>query len=274
MKAVLRVGMITLGLLAAPSASAIDRDACAIPYEQAQLLRKQRIFSAAQEQLEICQAKCPAVLAADCSQWAAELRALTPTVVFQVHDPAGRRVDAFRASVNGTSLRDANGVAPVPVDPGGHLFRIEAPGFAGADVHATLNEGEHRRVVDVTLVPVTPQAEAPAVTGAESAPSRALAYVFVGVGAVGLTAGGALAIAGLVDKANLQGSCAPNCSPASVDTLRTMWTVGGVAAAAGAVSAGVGAVLWVRAGRRAETDRAVRWAPVIGVGTVGVVGAF
>jgi hypothetical protein len=222
------------------------------------------------------------VLAADCSQWAAELKALTPTVVFQVHDPGGRRIDAFRATVNGTSLGEALGDTPVPVDPGDHLFRLEATGFAAAEVHATLNEGEHGRVVSMTLVPLVPAASVagspPSGADGDGAPSHTVAYVFLGVGAVALATGGGLGIAGLVDKSNLQSSCAPKCNPDSVDTIRTLWTVGAVTAAAGAVSAGVGAVLWVRSARRTQTGLRTEttrwWAPVVGMGTLGVVGAF
>jgi hypothetical protein len=264
--------MTSAAVLAASPAFAIDRDACAIPYEQAQVLRKQRIFSAAREQLEICRTKCPPVLSADCSQWEAELKALTPTVVFRVHDPAGRRLESFRATDNGTIIGGATGDAQVAVDPGDHAFRFEAPGYAAGEIRVSLNEGEHGRGVDVTLVAVAPPPGSPGID-TDTAPSRGLAYVLVGIGALGLASGGALALAGFVDKANLQNSCAPACHPDSVDTIRTLWTVGAVSAATGAAAAGVGITLWVRSGRHADAAHAW-WAPVVGPRAVGIVGAF
>ena len=87
----------SLTLLVAPAPSlawAIDRDTCAVPYEEAQVLREQGVFTAAREQLEVCRAQCPAVLSADCTQWAAEPTALLPTVVFRVHDGSGKRFPA------------------------------------------------------------------------------------------------------------------------------------------------------------------------------------
>jgi hypothetical protein len=269
----IRAALVVFGLLAPSTALAIDRDACAVPYQEAQVLRKKRLFSAAMEQLDLCRARCPAVLAADCTQWSAELRALTPTIVFHVHDPAGRVVDAFHVSMNGTLLCNSPGEEPVPVDPGEHVFRFEAQGFAASDAHATLNEGEHRRVVDVTVVPLAAGAprSPPSVVVEPQAPSGAAAYVFGGVGVLGLAAGGALTIAGFVEKANLETACSPLCPPGSVDTIRTTWLAGGISAAAGAASIAVGAVLWFRP--RAPAAK-VAWTPIVGVGTLGVVGRF
>ncbi len=279
MKGSVSSALVAIGLVTfLPSrAFAVDRDACAVPYEQAQLLRKRSLFLAAEEQLQACVAQCPTVLAADCSKWSAELKALTPTVVARVRDAEGRAIESFRVSVNGVLLGDAGGDAALPVDPGDHLFRFEAPGFAVAEVRATLNEGEHRRVVEVTLVPLVARGPAPrrSTDGDEraSAPqSHALAYTLVAIGAAGLATGGGLSIAGFVDRSNLRSTCAPGCSASSVDAIQSMWIAGGIAAGVGVVSLAVGTGLWVRPSRRPAT--ALRWAPVVGVSSVGVRGEF
>ncbi len=278
MKVLASAALVALALLAARPARAVDRDACAVPYEQAQVLRKQLIFTAAQEQLDACKASCPAVLAADCSLWAAEIKALTPTVVFRVHDAAGRGVDAFRAAVDGTALGVTSADVPAPVNPGEHVFRIEATGFAASEVHAKLSEGEHARVVDVTLTSSVPKAAEPGpasnIAQAPRARSHALAYTLVGIGAAGLAAGGVLSVVGLAERANLRDTCAPGCAPSSVTAIQTMWWVGGVSAAVGAASATVGAVLWLKPARAPDALPTAWFAPFVGLGTVGVHGAF
>jgi hypothetical protein len=272
-------------LLATAPALAIDRDSCAIPYQEAQVLRKKRIFLAAQEQLELCKAQCPAVLAADCSQWAAELKALTPTVFFHVHDAGGHVVPTFHVAVDGTVLNvagqadsSAAGDAPVPVDPGAHVFRVDAPGFTPTEVRATLNEGEHGRAVDVSMVPLARTAPEPVVPPSSvaepHAPSRALALTFGVAGVVGLVTGGALSIAGFVERANLRATCAPNCQESRVLAIQTTWWVGAASGAVGAASLAVGVLLWPRGSGAANATQAGWWAPVIGIGRVGVEGGF
>jgi hypothetical protein len=263
--------VIVVALLSSETASAIDRDACAVPYEQAQVLRKQRIYLAAAEQLAACRAQCPAVLAADCAQWTAELQALTPTVRLQVHDAAGHEVGAFRAAVDGTQLTDAPGTWVASVDPGSHVFRVEAPGFLPSEVNATLREGEHGRVVDVTLTPAPRSVTVQGV--ASSLPSRAPGYVFGGVGLAGLATGGVLAAIGFADRQSLRDTCAPRCDPASVTKIQTLWDAGGVAAAVGAASLGVGVILFLRARPQGDTT-GFMWTTTLGIGTVRVTARF
>jgi len=282
MRCVVGVALVGLAMLLPTPARAIDRDACAVPYEQAQLLRKQRIFLAAQEQLDACRAQCPAVLAADCTQWAAELKALTPTVRLQVHNADGHPIDGFRTMIDGTVLSDARGDSPAAVDPGEHLFRVEASGFKASEVRATLNEGEHGRVIDVTVIPIMPSVPVvlpgvavvpPSAPRSDDVvpPSRTASHVLGGIGVAGLGAGGVLALAGFIDKAELRGSCAPHCSRASVSTVETMWVAGGISAGVGAASLAVAGLLWSRAKPR---KTGVTWVPVVGLGSLELAGQF
>jgi hypothetical protein len=166
---------------------------------------------------------------------------------------------------------------PVAVDPGEHVFRFEGPGFATSEVRATMGEGEHGRVVDVGMTPLAPPGVLPAAPSPvePSKPaSRTAAYVLASIGLAGLATGGALSIAGQVEKANLESDCNGRCSTGSVDEIRTVWWAGGIAAGVGAASLAVGAVLWFYPTRRVDTPRASSWAPFVGLGRLGVIGEF
>jgi hypothetical protein len=266
------LGVALLVAFAPAEAAAIDRDACAVPYEEAQVLRKKRLYSEAMEQLEVCRTRCPTVLAADCTQWQAELKTLTPTVVFQVHDAAGAPVGPFRVFVDGTLLTESPAEGPIAVDPGDHVFRFELPSFGSVETRATLNDGEHRRIVDATARAETVTTPVAVPTVAPAHPGRTLPYALIGAGTAALALGGVLGLVGQLDKSHLESQCAPNCSETSLDTIRIEWVASGALAALGVASVVTGIVLWPSAKTPSATS--AWWQPVMGPGTFGIRGAF
>ena len=119
-----------------------------------------------------------------------------------------------------------------PTDPGTHTVVAEAPGHEPASAEVTLPEGG-RDSVSLTLTPLPEQAAPPAPpeqVSQEAAPSAAaaptdagpqasdktLAYVLLGVGGVGILAGGITGFLAMSKKSDLDKKCdTPSTCPSS-----------------------------------------------------------
>ncbi len=224
-----------------------ERARCAASYESAQVLRRDEHLEAARTQLLICQSTCPQRLAGDCTSWLRDVESLTPTVRLVARDTGGQKIADALTTVDGR-LVDARERA-VAVEPGAHIFRFERRGTDAAEVRIELHAGERERVIAVVLSPSARPLQR------ESAPPapRTASYVLGGVGVAGLVTAGILAIKGDVDRSSLRASCAPECDPARVDAVRTLWWTSAGVGAAGAIALGLAVVLWPRAHASALT---------------------
>jgi hypothetical protein len=142
-----RVGLalpLTATLLFAPSLRAsepIDKVACARSYEQGQRLRRSHELRAAREELLSCaRVECPAALRRECTQWAGEVEAATPTIVVGARNADGRPVTDLRIRIDGEPIGEQAGQAPIALDPGSHVVRFEASGAPAIEERVTLRE--------------------------------------------------------------------------------------------------------------------------------------
>ena len=210
-----------------------------------------------------------------------------PNLIIFVKGPASARVTLDGAPVSNALL----GVGR-PVDPGRHLVRAEADGFA--PVEATVNVAE-QKTEPVTLTldhrvagpppPPTPGV-APPPGGAPPPPPpppssgplrKTLGFVGIGVGGAGLVLGAITGGLALSKSTTLSGACTdkqcPSAQQSNVDSYHTLATLSTVGFVAGGVLAAAGVVLVVTAPRPVQGREA--WvAPVVGPGYAGLQGRF
>lgn len=238
----------------ARSAETQASDTCMSAAESAQKLRLQGKLLESKRQLAACAADtCPAFVRSDCTKWEAQVADALPSLVFRAVDAQGHDVRDVEVRVDGSVVATSLDGRPVAVDPGPHAVRFARAGLWVAR-SLVVGEGEHDRLVSVVLAAAAAPAAGPSgppdTTGAAAGAHHAMPLLPIAVGAAGLAAiGGAAAfwIAGLDQRSQLAGSCAPQhaCSDAQVDSSRTKLVVGDVLGAAGLVALGAASWLWL-----------------------------
>lgn len=236
---------------------------CISANEDSLTLRKEGKLVEARRALAACAAPvCPEAIQRACRGRMADFNDAVPTVVFEVKDARGRGMVDVKVSVDGQPMV-AMSLTAVPLDPGAHVFRFEAPGQAAVENTVVLHEGQKDQPVTV-LFRINPDpASAPGAESATFQPTagtkqpgsaqRAAAWVVGGVGLATMAAGG---IVGLVAKSSYDsaGGCntANVCTQPGFDTRTSAWRIGNVATgvfAAGAVVTAAGAIIWLSAPR-------------------------
>jgi hypothetical protein len=240
--------IVLLALLLARPAFADDKTVCAEAYEGTQEHHKAGKLTLARAQADTCVAACPEALASDCRSWREQIVRDLPSVVLEAK-PAG----GVRVTLVGQNRDLALDGTPIELDPGEYRFRFERGGDT-VDKPVTLQIGERRRVVRAVFeVPVatTPKPVAPPPPAPP--PRSDWPYVVGALGLAGLVTGAALGVAGHLEASHLRNTCRPNCDPRDVDSIRTQWLVGGVAAAAGAATLGVAYLMYSASTPSGET---------------------
>jgi len=186
----------------------------------------------------------------------------------------------MRVKVDGNVLQSALLDSEVPSDPGEHSIEASAPGFLRSGARVTLADGEKKTVTltlsrdpnaviaptppvndtstpQPTSAPPAPTAEpAPARVAAPSPlpkrePSRAAAYVSLGIGAAGVATGGVLGLLTLQRHKDLQGRCPDNvCSPndqSDLDSAKRLGNFSTIAFGVGGAGLVLGTVLFFTA---------------------------
>jgi hypothetical protein len=174
------------------------------------------------------------------------------------------------------------------MNPGSHRFHGEAPGHEAADVEFSVGEGE--RVDDAIRLVLKPlsNAESKGVTPEDSGDAdggglwkpetrETIGYVTLGVGALGLAAGGVFTALAIGKRNELEDGCIGTaCPPSQADTLDSYHQHANLATVsfiAGGVLAGTGIILLVTEIGDIETESAsIR--PYLGLGSVGAIGTF
>ncbi|MEZ4234199.1 MAG: hypothetical protein R3B89_33805 [Polyangiaceae bacterium] len=172
------------------------------------------------------------------AQRAAALEPRLPKLTIQVSEalPQGSRVTR-----DGVELTRASFGAPLPVDPGEVVVRVEAPGHEPNEFRVTIGEGEQK---DLQIGAGAAAASAGFST-ADSPPT--LGYVLGGVGILGLVVGGVTGFMTLSKKSTADDHC-PNqrCDSEGYDAVESGRTLGAISATgiiAGTVFLAAGAYL-------------------------------
>jgi hypothetical protein len=188
-----------------------------------------------------------------------------------------------------------------PVDPGSHVVKANARGYAPAEAKFSVADAGNAETVltleksaEAVAANGTPPATGGATTGTPPSGNSAasgtdtgegggggsslkmIGVAAAGVGAAGLVFGaitGALALGkhGDLAKVCTNGTCDPN-QKSNLDSYHSMATLSTVGFVVGGVGLAAGAVLFLAAPKPAEKSAWI--APVVGLGSVGAVGEF
>ncbi|HEY8090791.1 MAG TPA: hypothetical protein VIF09_23175 [Polyangiaceae bacterium] len=227
---------------------------CASAYEAVQISRQQGKLLSARDLASTCmRASCPEVARQDCVRWSDELAHEIPSVVVVARDPTDSDVAGWRLLVDGVRHAEIDAGRALELDPGAHVVRAEGPGGQTVEQSFTLYQGERDRLLRVAVRSPEPRREVspspalvfgPQPPGARP-PRRSLVPPFV-VGAVSLAAFGASVFLGLTGRqelSTLRTTCAPGCTDAQVNPVRTRLAASDVLLGVGIVGAAVAVTL-------------------------------
>jgi hypothetical protein len=235
--------LVVSAMLSSSSSSLAHADpkqACLDAHVAAQKLRQSSKLRAAREQLEACRAPaCPDLAREDCTRWLGEVDRELGSIVVTVSRAAGGRVDGATLTLDGAAL--AATLAPVPLEPGTHVVRADAPGARPVETTFVLQPGEKELRVSLVLPfdDATP--------GPVARPVPTATWVF---GAVGLVAAGsftAFALSGRAGQDELE-RCKPRCDAGDVDATRTKYLVANVSLGVSVVALAAGAYFFFTRG--------------------------
>ena len=156
-------------------------------------------------------------------------------------------VPGMTVARDGTTLAPAAWGTALPVDPGEHAIRAEAPGFAPWATAVSASEPAQVATVDVPELhplPVATEATNPVIPGkdaGESSPrfGRTLPWVLVGGGAAIGLGGGVL----MLVESGRASDARNNHDQTAYEATKTPWTIGLVGVIVGAIGAAVGGTL-------------------------------
>lgn len=290
-----------VALTSSPAHAESTKVQCIQANTNAQSMRREGKLAAARAELRACSdAKCPALVSADCAKRLDELENAQPTVIFDVFDTSGHEVNGVSITIDGLRLVDKLEGTSLPVDLGEHAVTFTAEGRPAVTQKLTFREGEKARHVRVTLdsAPGTaaappPPAAAPeqATTSNEQAPSsepaagrtsggtqRTVGYIVGGVGLAGLAVGGIFGYLTINAKDRQVENCSnptdcPDYSGASDahhegNTYGTISTVAFIAGGAATVT-GIVLLLTAKPGNRGVAAARLTLAPAIGPSAAG-----
>jgi hypothetical protein len=288
------VVLATLLAFAPTKARADEKQRCIAASEQGQELRDSGNYTRAREQFASCaRASCPAIVRRDCAHWQADLEDSWPSLVVSAKDGSGNDLVDVRVLLDGAPLLAKLSGQATRIDPGEHVLRCEAQGYTPVEEHIVVRAGEKNRMVQVQLGPAQGAAPAAGATDRTAAPGardageesraagtrRTSAIVF---GAIALTAFASEAyfgLTGLSDRSALMSSsCAQTatCSPSSVDSIRTKFTVADISLGVGLASAALATYLYLTssAGEPAARSARVDLTPLQGGASATIAGRF
>lgn len=285
-------------LAAGPAKADVTKAQCIDANTKGQELRRDGKLSGAGQQFRTCAAaSCPPLLRDDCASRLDEIERVQPTIVFDTKDASGRDVSAVRVTVDGTPLADRLTGAPLPVDPGEHVFTFEVAGQAPVSRTLVIKESERDRRERIALGGASGAAAAPAPSsGPPSAspgdPSSRGAHIrkivgegTAGVGAAGLVVGSVFGLMAIMQASQQKTDCASadSCSNrgAALSDHSSATTYGAVSTASfvvGGVLLAAGGILFFTAGRpdQPATTTGLVVAPSVGPGggAMWLTGAF
>jgi hypothetical protein len=257
--------VICLAIGACPTIARADDIAatCLTDYEEGQIAQKAGQFERARARFANCmRAECPRTIQGRCGILAQNIEAAQPSTLVVAQAPDGHDVVGARVSLDGQAAVRIP-VTATRLDPGEHVVRVEADGFAASEQRFILREGEKDRRIEVALHPVgapaTEQGEPPRPeAGPAPGPIPASVWILGGVAAASLVGAAATGAIGWSMRDHLASTCKPTCSSNQIAPVRTLWITAFVALGVGVVTGSAAAFLFVnRHDPPATTGRAI-----------------
>ena len=260
-------------------AQPLDKAVCLARYEGGQELRLAGKLLDARASFRTCaHPSCPKGMTPDCAQWLGELEDEIPTLLVEVLDEEGRRVQGLAVSLDGADIPAANVRSAATgllfdIDPGEHRVAVRLPSGQIVVETLTLQARERGRSVTLRAPPVVPaRSAAPPVASAPPPPvatapkERAriptAVPVLAGVGAVSLLGFGYFGLKGNARYDELRASCGSTCTDADSASVRRDYLAADISLAVSLLSFGIATGLWL--GARADSGIAVQGGPGAG----------
>jgi hypothetical protein len=290
------VATLLMSIAVAANARAAQDDTCAQAYETAQELRADGLLRAARDVLRMCvRQSCQPFIRDDCSKWLNEVETGLPSVVF-VARMAGRELENVSVVCDEELLTEKLEGRAIPLDPGKHGCRFEAPGALPAQIDLFIVEGQKNRMVPVELTaaagssrvsglaPLTPLPARDQDVPAAGRRHKGLTLALTATALAGSAAFVGLGLRGLQQERRLAGTCAPACPRGDVVAVRTQYIVADVGLGVGLAAAAAAAYLFFSGADtvvpRGDTAPSRRAAPLVsavalpGGGAVAVSSVF
>jgi len=218
-----------LTLVPAVANAAPTQQACVQAYEETQTsMRRGRLLSARDTLVTCLDQACAPVLRSDCADWLKQIEARMPSVVVEcIAD--GTPVRDVRLFVDGEARESGIDGRALDLDPGNHVFRIEAANSPPVAVEQVIREGKKLQLVRIelpsrqpkkALVPIAAVPERPASSGEPRRPVPWTVYATAGVGIAAAAGFTFFAISGASSKSDLE-PCKPECSSSEISDVRT-----------------------------------------------------
>jgi hypothetical protein len=266
---------------------------CAAAYENTQLLRRSGHLVAARDAAVTCaRPVCPEFARKDCATWEVEIGREVPSVVVIAREETTDDGSGARVLVDGTVRPEASTGRAFELDPGKHLFRVERPGDRTVEQTIEIFQGERDRIIRFALHPEgaplapatatspptassTPPGPPPAPSSTVVASPSYVPAIVVGGASIALFGASAwLGLTGRSDLSNLRATCAPTCTDAQVDPVRTRLVLSDITLGAGVVGAAISIYLFARPPRESSSGVQVDVAPTTGGAALLVRSAF
>lgn len=134
------------------SSAMADDKACLDAATKGQRFRDTHKLLEARDQLRICAAaSCPTVVQSDCAGWLASVERALPSIVVTARDSTGTSLIDVKVTVDEQPFLARLEGRAVSIDPGPHTFRFEGPGGATLEQVVVAAEGEQNQRVAVVL---------------------------------------------------------------------------------------------------------------------------
>ncbi|MEZ4225626.1 MAG: hypothetical protein R3B13_32035 [Polyangiaceae bacterium] len=226
-----------------------DAKECAGAYEKSQELKGQSKLRAAREQLLVCaQAACPDFIKRDCGKWLGEVDSQLPTVVFSAK-ANGEELSDVRVLIDDEVVAESLDGRSLPMDPGAQTFTFESEAHGSKEVRFVVKEGQKAQSV---VADFGGKSSGGSDTGSggsvstDDADDKTLAYVFTGVGAVGIGAFAFFALTGKSDENGLACADTKTCTDDDIDPIKQKYLFADIGLGVGVVSLGLATYFFLK----------------------------
>ena len=219
---------ILSALFFAQIAFAGPKEECSSAYDQTQALRRDHRLQSAHQAAVVCSRDvCTDFIRSDCTKWMAEIDASQPTVVFEVHDTAGRDISQVRIALDGRPWLDHLDGTAKPIDPGQHTLQYAIAGAQPTNDTILIREGEKNRKVTASFDNGVLRINPGASDSSTGASANVGPWILVGIGGASLITGAVTGGLVIHDKSVTNAHC--------FDATKTCDSTGEPAAAQGRV---------------------------------------
>jgi hypothetical protein len=242
---------------------------CISAADEGQKLRDEDKLVDAREKFLACAEKgCPTAVSKECSQWIDEIDRDLPSVSFRALDEFGKEVTAVRVLLDDKVISESIESRARPLDPGKYKLRFERADGSRIEDDVVVRRGEKNRILQLAFLPkkVDSAPPPPAVEHGEGFRVPWIAWVGLGVFALGGVGTVAFAVTAKDDENRLRTMCAPMCSPSERGGVETKIALANASVIVGALglSTAIAATIVVNMGGKKSSSAILRVTPALG----------